>query len=386
MKDALFDLLSTACYDGLMTGARRMTIRDVAAAAGVSLTTVSDALSGKGRLPEATRKKVREVAAQLDYRPDAVARGLRGQGLGLIGVLITPAKSASLSNVWYWATIAAHAGDAILSQGFAPVLLPHNIASLKKLRVPIDGAIVVDPFEGDDVLAHLQQRKIEFVTIGYDTANRSVPWLDDDNEEGMKDLLRQTAVPGERITAVTYGPRKSYVADALRGLHTQAKAASLVVEEVHCAELDDPHVDATLEAVRASGSTVIVAQHDRLAVRILTRLKAAGLRVPSEIRLLSATDAPELQNTEPSLTALRQHPDALGRLAAKALFDRLRGEVVASSQLLTMEVIIRGSAPALEAVDEVLKQGAGRRPTVLAIGQDPRSGDALGNRPLSGLT
>lgn len=63
----------------------RAGIRDVAAAAGVSITTVSDALNGKGRLPDATRRHVREVADRLGYRPSAAARTLRTGKSGLIG-------------------------------------------------------------------------------------------------------------------------------------------------------------------------------------------------------------------------------------------------------------------------------------------------------------
>lgn len=67
----------------------RAGIRDVAAAAGVSITTVSDALNGKGRLPDATRRHVREVADRLGYRPSAAARTLRTGKSGLIGLTVT---------------------------------------------------------------------------------------------------------------------------------------------------------------------------------------------------------------------------------------------------------------------------------------------------------
>ncbi len=62
--------------------ATRVKIGDVAAAAGVSITTVSHALNGKGRLPEATRRRVREVAERLGYQPSALARGLRAGAVG----------------------------------------------------------------------------------------------------------------------------------------------------------------------------------------------------------------------------------------------------------------------------------------------------------------
>jgi DNA-binding LacI/PurR family transcriptional regulator len=328
-----------------MKRAKKSTIRDVAAAAGVSLTTVSDALSGKGRLPEATRKKVHEVAAKLNYRPNAIARGLRGQGLGLIGISIAPAKSGAISDVWFWASIAMHATDAMLSEGFAPILLPHDVSSLQKLRVPLDGALVVDPLEDDPVLALFRSRNVSAVTIGYDPKNPRGPWIDDDNEKGIAELLSKTVTPGERIAFVTFGPRKSYVIDVLRGLNAWAGVAGSDLHELHCAELDDASVDAILQKVRARRSNVVVAQNDRVAVKILAGLKATGVRVPEDIRLLSATDAPELQNSDPTISALRQHPDLLGELAARLLFDVIRGVRTADHQLLLMDIVLRGSAP-----------------------------------------
>ncbi len=328
-----------------MKAPRKATIRDVAAAAGVSLTTVSDALSGKGRLPEATRKKVHEVAAKLDYRPSAIARGMHGQGLGLIGISIAPATSANISDTWYWATIAIYASDAILFESFAPVLLPHDVASLKKLRVPLDGVIVVDPLEEDGVLAFFRQKNVHIVTIGYDPKNPKLPWIDDDNEQGIAELLTKTVAPGEKIAAITFGPRKSYIMDALRGMNNWAADAGSAVQELYCPELDDASVDRVLQIVRDWRGRIIVAQNDRVAVRILARLKAAGMRVPEDIRLVSATDAPELQNTNPSITALRQHPAVLGQLATRVLFDMLRGVSREDRPLLPMDIVLRGSAP-----------------------------------------
>lgn len=332
-----------------MKGSPKSTIRDVAAAAGVSLTTVSDALSGKGRLPEATRKKVQEAATRLDYRPSAIARGLRGQGLGLVGISIAPAKSATIFDGWYWAGIAMHASDALLSEGFAPVLLPHDLNSLQKLRIPLDGLIVVDPLEDDQVLAHFRSRGVKVVTIGYDPKHPQGPYIDDDNEAGFRELVENTVEPGQKVTVVTFGPRKSYYVDALRGLTAWASHSGSQVSERHCEDLDDRSVDKVLKSIRQAEVDVIVAQNDRVAMRLLARLNADGVRIPETFRLLSITDAPELLNASPTITSMRQHPGALGQLAAKTLFDLIRGIETAERRLLPMELVIRASAPAIRA-------------------------------------
>jgi DNA-binding LacI/PurR family transcriptional regulator len=330
-----------------MKRSRRPTIRDVAAAAGVSPTTVSDALSGKGRLPEATRGRVERVAKQLNYRPNAIARGLRGQGLGLVGIFIAPAQSATLSSVWYWASIATHLSEAILDEGFAPVLLPHNVANIAKLPIPLDGAIVVDPLENDEVLAFLRRENIGTVTIGRDSLNPQGPWIDDNYEEGIHKLLSQTVKAGEKIAAITLSPRKSYAVDALRGAKRWAHQAGSVVEELRCESFDDKEVDRALRRAQLEGAGLILAQNDRLASKILVRLRAMGLKVPDNIRLVSATDAPDLQHTDPPITCLRQYPERLGKLAAKLLFDVLRGAETNERQFLPAEIALRPSAASI---------------------------------------
>ena len=325
----------------------RTTIRDVAAAAGVSLTTVSDALSGKGRLPPETRARIEGIAQRLHYRPNAIARGLRARSLGLIGISIAPAQAASLSGVWYWASIAIHLSEAILDEGFAPVLLPHDVGRLTRMSIPFDGAIVVDPFEGDEVVAFLRRQKIGIVTIGRDSADPQAPWVDDDTETGIHELLCRTLAPGEKLAAITLGARKSYALDALNGARRWAEGACSAMREFHCAEINQSAVDAALKKSRRWGAQAILSQNDRLACAILARLRAGGQRVPQDLRLISATDAPELQDAEPAITSLRQHPRRLGQQAAKTLFDLLQGTAVPEQLLLPVELAIRTSAPAL---------------------------------------
>lgn len=101
----------------------RAGIRDVAAAAGVSITTVSDALNGKGRLPEATRRHVREVADRLGYRPSAAARTLRTGRSGLIGLTVTTygEEPFTFTEFAYFAEMARAATSAALARGYALV-------------------------------------------------------------------------------------------------------------------------------------------------------------------------------------------------------------------------------------------------------------------------
>ena len=111
-----------------MTG-RRPTIRDVAQSLGVSTTTVSDALNGRGRLPEATRERVREVAEALGYSARNSARSLRTGRTGRIG-LYSPALDEiieGLAGTGYYVELALGAARAALARDLALVLLPPGL-------------------------------------------------------------------------------------------------------------------------------------------------------------------------------------------------------------------------------------------------------------------
>jgi DNA-binding LacI/PurR family transcriptional regulator len=331
-----------------MTKQKKATIRDVAAAAGVSVTTVSDALSGKGRLPEATREKVHAVAEQLSYRPSAIARGLRSDGLGLVAICIAPAGGGGvLTDVGYWASIVTHASQAILSTGQAPVLLPHNVDMLGKLRLPLDGAIVVDPLENDPVLAYFERKRIHCLTIGRDLQHDSGHWVDDDTREGVRQLLLATVPRGACLGFITVGPMKSYIGDAVDGARDWAveQGGKLILQASGSMEVLE--VEEAVKALLERGAEALIAQNDRLAIRVLEALKSLGKTVPDDVRLLSAADAPELSRAEPAISAAQAHPARLAELAAARLQDIIRGSSDGANAKVPMDVIPRSSAPKL---------------------------------------
>lgn len=330
-----------------MKKSTRATIRDVAAAAGVTPTTVSDALSGKGRLSAETRVRVREVATQLGYRPNALARGLRGNGLGLLGLVISPAPSATLSTVWYWSTIANKATETAFASGFALALLPHNAAALATMPIPLDGAIVVDPIAHDPVLKGLRDSGVFVVTVGRDIENPQEPWVDDDNVRGARQMLTRTVRSGGRVVMLTFDPPKSYWSDTLAGAEQWATDTKSTFLAHPCAGLDPVSIDQALDIVLSQETNAILAQNDKLAMVVLARLQARGLKVPGHVLLLSATDSPDLAHSKPAITAMHQHPERLGQLAASALIDSINGSQPPGHQLVALDIVIRRSAPAL---------------------------------------
>lgn len=152
----------------MATARRRIGIKDVAAAAGVSTTTVSHALSGKGRLPEATRESIAEIAAELGYRPNTSARNLVAGKTGLLGITVSASPDApfGLGDFDYFIQLLSAATGAAVEGGQALVVEGAALGANAFSRVDIDGAIVIDPVSDDPLLASLDARGIPIVTTG----------------------------------------------------------------------------------------------------------------------------------------------------------------------------------------------------------------------------
>src|SRR5437773_174309 len=149
---------------------RRISIKDVAREADVSVTTVSHALNDKGRLNPDTRRRVRDVAERLGYKPNPAARSLVSGKTGLIAVIPSLPKETrvTFSDLGYFTELVAAAADVAVSRDRALVVAPPFSGDLVWERVPLDGVIVIDPFVGDPALPVLRESGIPFVTVSAD--------------------------------------------------------------------------------------------------------------------------------------------------------------------------------------------------------------------------
>jgi DNA-binding LacI/PurR family transcriptional regulator len=332
-------------------GARRVGIREVAAAAGFSVTTVSHALNGKGRLPQETRDRVHEIAQQLGYRPNATARNLAGGKTGLLGLVISqPADIRfGLSDFAYFTYLTAAASAAALDRGYALVLTPSDLRLGAAVGVAVDGAIVVDPVEGDPLVQELREASMPLVTtgrvVGDDTGSA---WVDNDHIAGTRSILDHLARrKARRIALLTTPTVISYSLDVERSYREW------------CADHEmEPRVIRTDQQLTESAGyaaasellslpdppDAIFASYDRLAFGALLAADALGVRVPDELLLaMTATESSHRQSSGPSVTALNLHPDQIGRRAIELLIDIVEGRSDGGQIVVPTAIIARAS-------------------------------------------
>jgi DNA-binding LacI/PurR family transcriptional regulator len=322
----------------------RVGIKDVAAAAGVSITTVSHALNGKGRLPDETRVRVREVAEALGYRPSATARSLAGGRTGILALTVSrPATMPfSLADFDYFAQLMNGAGSAALEEGYALVLAPSG--DLLD-RVPLDGAIVVDPVRGDSMLAHLRERGIPVVTTGREPDGPAdTPWVDNDHVAGTRAVLDHLAAAGAaRVALITSPPVHSYTLDGQAAYRDwcAARGSEPEVATVTGTLTEGEGYAAALELLdRDDPPDGIYATLDRLALGVLLAAHARGVDVPGDLLVAGCTDTHAGRGARPALTALSLDPEQIGVEAVEALIALVEGRADAPRQRYVPTTVI----------------------------------------------
>jgi DNA-binding LacI/PurR family transcriptional regulator len=346
---------------------RAVGIKDVAAAADVSITTVSHALSGKGRLPEATRQRVREVAVRLGYHPSALARGLAGGRTGMLAMTVSSTEEFAMQvgDLAYFLQVTNAATSAALERGYAVTLLPSHWSPETLARLPLDGGIVVDPVPDDPVVVALQARSLPVVTLGRQPDGASdAPWVDNDHRAGTRAMLDHMAREGaKRIALLAANMKSSYALDTLEayGDWCGDNHVRPVVATVRGSLSERA---AFAEAIKlldsASPPDAIYAMLDRLAVGALLAAEARGMRVPGDLRIAGCTETEENRRSRPALSTLSLNPEQLAYEAIDLLADLIEDRPTERQRIVPSVLIPRRST-----------QEAGRRRRTVIDGSAP---------------
>jgi len=307
---------------------RSVRIGDVANAAGVSITTVSHALNGKGRLTDETRKRVREVAERLSYQPSSLARGLAGGRTGMLALTVSFVDdlAPSLGDYDYFMQVMNAATSAAFDRGFSLTLVPADSRRERVERLPLDGAIVVDPVPGDEMVDVLSQQGVPVVTTGrVPSGPADACWVDNDHVGGTRATIKHLAAEGAtRVALLTAPALQSYTIDALEAFEsTTAELGLEATVETITDSLSESGGYAAASRLLDSERPpdAIYGTLDRLALGALLAAEARGIRVPQELRVAGCTDSQAARSSRPALTALSLNPEQIGTEAVGLLVE-----------------------------------------------------------------
>ena len=328
--------------------AKKVTIEEIAGALGVSKTTVSRALSGKGRISQATRDRVRAYLASTGAAPAVRGAGAAVQATHNLAMVIPghfvhldlPFLRKSMGGI---CTVAAQRGyDLLLCyvEASDTSQLERQLANRK-----MDGVILSRTIQDDPCIELLRQYKMPFVAIGR-TEDGAVFQADNDQVGAAREMTRLLLQLGLRRIALLTGSTTYYVnADRVQG-YLQALAEFDLRPDPHLVrtgiESSAQRTDA-LELVLERRPDCLLCGDDRLTMDVCMDLQARRVRLPEDMRVASLYDSELISRLHPAISAVQFNAEALGEMACRMLLDLLAGKEVPQKQVLGHQVILRGS-------------------------------------------
>jgi DNA-binding LacI/PurR family transcriptional regulator len=326
---------------------------EVARRAGVSLSTVSRALSGSPLISEETRQRVRKAAEQLRYRVDAAGSNLRTGQTRTIGVVIPLAHATrqSFSDPFFLEILGALA-DELSNSGYSLLLRKLTedpsewITGLVRGR-RADGVIVIGQSLHHDTLNALAAAEMPMVVWGALLPAQKYISVGSDNEAGGHDATAHLLSQGCRRVVFLGDPAAPEVAARLKGYRRALREAGIEPQSSH--EVDVRFGGDT--ALHAIGSLLdagmafdgVVACSDVFAMSAMRALAERGRRVPADVAIVGFDDIPFAAFTTPPLTTIRQNCALGARMLVESLLRTIRHEAV-SPVVIPTELVVRASS------------------------------------------
>jgi alanine racemase len=335
---------------------RRVTIADVAEAAGVSKTAVSFAFNNPGRLNVDTASRIMEIAETLGYRPDPVARMLTQRRTGTIGLLTPQALASIFSNPFFGmfsAGVAAVAEEAGYGLHFISPL--HGSLSRAIGRATVDGIVAIGLAADHPEIAAIRRAGLPMTTVDSDPFDK-LPSVDVDDEGGARSAAEHLTGLGHRdilviaIERAEHAPSgaEDVVSRRLRGYRAALSAVGVEVadEDILISPATFAGGVAAIEQAWAAGRrpTAVLAMSDAIAIGAIRGLRDRGLSVPNDVSVVGFDDIELAQTTDPPLTTVHQPIRGKGEEAARLLLSVIAGRAEATGhRRLATRFVIRAS-------------------------------------------
>lgn len=335
-----------------MTKKQNLTIDDIARDLGVSKTTISRAISGKGRISDATRKKVMEYIEKCNYRPSAAAKGLAESRTYNLALVLP--KSFIQMDLPY----IRHIMNAICEEAFiwdyniliclTTELYPESLLRTLDNR-KVDGVILSRTVENDVLVDLLSQRGIPFATIGSLPAHaQGLATVEADHDQiGGCCAFSKTFLQGSEEKVGLLGNDMRYMVNKSRlsGFNQAVEALKFPTKNVYVRTELGKTSDcaAAVTELLEQGVRRFLCMDDEICLNALTALLKRGMSVPEDVQLASLFDSDKLESCPIPVSSLRFDAAELGKTACRELLRCLRDETYDPKPILGYRIIARGS-------------------------------------------
>jgi len=326
----------------------KITIDDVARALGISKTTVSRAISGKGRVGDDTKQKVMSFIEEHNYIPNINARALAGQKTYNIGVIWPDDYNAV--DLPFFQRCMIGISEVTASFGYDVIVTlvsGDDISGIKRIidNHKVDGIILTRTLVKDNAAYYLKNSGIPFVAVGK-TYDSDVVYVDNDNFSACKELTSILIAKGLKKLALI-GGSTNHIITRIRqeGFLAAFEEADLSVDPglIYLEIEDVSKVGNILKELQKKHVDGIVCMDDAIAGEVISKCRDEHIRIPEDLRIASFYNSSILETAVPSVTSLNFNDRNLGANAAKTLLDMIAGSHVSSRTISNYEVILKES-------------------------------------------
>ena len=324
-----------------------VTIVDVARHAGVSITTVSHALSGNRRVAEATRERIHHSIRELGYRPNAFARSLRTERSHMVSLIIPDITNP------YYPTLARGLQDSLHAGGYQSFICNTDGRRDEErsflndaLQRRVDGIAFAAFATTARMLAAVLRANIPLVSIGTMIRHAKVDQVSTDDVEGSQDATEYLIRKGYASIGMIAGPAGSSPGDRrLEGYRAALRAAGIRFDPRRLAVGDFTRAGGTIAMTqllsRAEQPRAVFCANDLMAIGAIDAIRNTGLRVPRDVAVMGYDDIEAAALVTPDLTTVLNPAYEMGQACGRLLLERMtedeprpRTEIVVPHRLI----------------------------------------------------
>ncbi len=326
--------------------APKATIFELAAAAQVSITTVSHVFSGNRPVNAETRKRVLAAAEALAYTPNTRARALATGRSYSLALQVSFTGEALLINTFF-ASLLPAISLAAVERGYSFVYVPpaadaHEFIAPLVTSRRIDGALFVDPVTGDPFLEAVRASDVPFASIARPLDGTSDNWVDNDHAHVCEGVAAHLAKGGyQRVALLTIEADGSYIADYLGGYQKAFGWQQVVVAEQFTFRAAAEAATGSLRSKERPDAFFCI--HDQFAVAVESAVEAEGLRVGKDVGIIGVGDSMLVRQARTPLSSVNVFPQRHGAAVVAMLDQLITGAQPAAPVLIPSRLVARGS-------------------------------------------
>jgi LacI family transcriptional regulator len=332
---------------------RRVTIRQVAENAGVSVSAVSKVLRDAYGVSVSLRERVEASIKELNYRPLPAARGMRGRTYSL-GLVLPDIRNS------FFAEILDGVASALVETRYQVIVGIRDAASSEEAVIEamidrqVDGIILVGTVRAETVLETLASR-LPLVVLGFHApTGQRFDTVNTDDQLGASLAVRHLVANGFPATAMLSLdlPGSTIAAERELGYRTEMLKCGLA-EHINIVRVGSTKAQIASGATRLldapASPSAMFCWSDFVAVEVLSIAAEIGLSVPNDLAIVGYDNSPVCALAQNGLTSVDQPGAVLGHSAAKLFLERVGGRVSAQHVILPPQLIARASSAAVSA-------------------------------------